>query len=505
MHINQRYKPKVQYMGFEEFGDKFFRPLDEINYYDKNIPRKDKVYPMGWDDYQDRDLVWLSTPKMIQDYINGVKRFVDNNPINIIDLNSNYKSLHPIENSTDREYYKKFIDLGYDYFIFIGKNRITLPVFTIYQGIKSGDKAFDVFKMKDENGEYLYQIEFKLFESNIDNQWKGEFYRAEKTIFPDSDIMMRISYDCPINKWIYDWSMSESNIEKFSKTWDDSKIILAKHKQFIDECMAYEEFRNWTTCKTNKGERRWSESHKIPKEFNRVWRRFEKMYDYIDEYSSNDSRFISRWKSSENKLRIMYQLISDLNDENLEPSRSFGYDGVFNDFFEWFERELTVQDAYGYSGRGTSLDFNQLTSGMKVTGSVYERRDKSELMEGVTQHSILSDVIYDKFILPLLISKDLITVKSRTRFNRYELFWNGGQRVRINGKIRKRDGSEVWFNDDDTDRLYLENISLKEFLDMDTAIDHIVPLRSGGLNDESNLEITSRSFNTFKSDYDLVV
>ena len=29
---------------------------------------------MGWDDYQDRDMVWTTKPQMIKDFITGQKR-----------------------------------------------------------------------------------------------------------------------------------------------------------------------------------------------------------------------------------------------------------------------------------------------------------------------------------------------------------------------------------------------------------------------------------------------
>ena len=36
MDLDKRYTPKVQRTGFEEFGDKYFRNLDEINYTEKS-------------------------------------------------------------------------------------------------------------------------------------------------------------------------------------------------------------------------------------------------------------------------------------------------------------------------------------------------------------------------------------------------------------------------------------------------------------------------------------
>ena len=69
MDLDKRYTPKVQRLGFEEFGDKYFRSLDEINYTDKSVPRKQRIYPMAWDDYQDRDKVWTTKPQMIRNFI----------------------------------------------------------------------------------------------------------------------------------------------------------------------------------------------------------------------------------------------------------------------------------------------------------------------------------------------------------------------------------------------------------------------------------------------------
>ena len=89
MDLDKRYTPKVQRLGFEEFGDKYFRSLDEINYTDKSVPRKQRIYPMAWDDYQDRDMVWTTKPQMIRNFITGQKRHCVNNPINIIVLKDN--------------------------------------------------------------------------------------------------------------------------------------------------------------------------------------------------------------------------------------------------------------------------------------------------------------------------------------------------------------------------------------------------------------------------------
>ena len=142
MDLDKRYTPKVQRLGFEEFGDKYFRSLDEINYTDKSVPRKQRIYPMAWDDYQDRDMVWTTKPQMIRNFITGQKRHCVNNPINIIVLKDNITSLKVgvgVEQyKHDIKYFQKFVDKGYAYFIFIGKNRTTLPIYQIWKGIKDG-------------------------------------------------------------------------------------------------------------------------------------------------------------------------------------------------------------------------------------------------------------------------------------------------------------------------------------------------------------------------------
>ena len=107
MNLELRYTPNALKMGFEEFGDKYFRKLSEINYYQENIPRLKRIYPMAWDNYQDRDLVWTAKPYMITDYIDGVKRHCTNNPVNIIILRDNIKSLSKTE--ITKEQYKKDI------------------------------------------------------------------------------------------------------------------------------------------------------------------------------------------------------------------------------------------------------------------------------------------------------------------------------------------------------------------------------------------------------------
>ena len=79
--INKRYKPVTQRLTIRKFGDTFFRSNDDINFNEPSTSEKDKVYPVGWDDLHDRDVVWTTTKNMVEDYIEGIGRYCDNNPI----------------------------------------------------------------------------------------------------------------------------------------------------------------------------------------------------------------------------------------------------------------------------------------------------------------------------------------------------------------------------------------------------------------------------------------
>ena len=93
----------------------------------------------------------------------------------------------------------------------------------------------------------------KIFDKYMDSEWKGEFYRGEKTIYPDSDIMMKISYEnfddnnyiifgnLPYNistqilaKWI-----KTNNIDKFCK-----RLILMFQKEVADRITAKPNTKN---------------------------------------------------------------------------------------------------------------------------------------------------------------------------------------------------------------------------------------------------------------------
>lgn len=499
MNLELRYTPNALKMGFEEFGDKYFRKLSEINYYQENIPRLKRIYPMAWDNYQDRDLVWTAKPYMITDYIDGVKRHCTNNPVNIIILRDNIKSLSKTEITKEQykkdiQYFQNFVDNGYDFFIFIGKNRITLPLFQIWKGIKEGLPAFDIFKEKNKNGEYIYSVEYKIFDKYMDSEWKGEFYRGEKTIYPDSDMMMKISYDCPINQWIYDWVEDEDNRADFSKTWNSQAFTLAKPKEFIDECMYYQKNKNYLGASTDI--KRWKDKESVPTGFVTNWNRFVQFYKYISVYCDGDKSMETTWKN-ENRMRLVFKTLVDMNDLKFKPKENKSKDWlpIFDELFEFVHTEISNPKSYGWSSR-TSLDFNQLTQGLKVSGAVYKKRNKIDQMEGVSQHKILTDIFAEKFFTPLLTKGMVVEVtprKSKSVDAGFALFFKNNMKVRINGQ--KQCGE--WYNEDD--KTCYKKFTFKEFVQLSRNLDHILTLRSGmGSNDDDNLEWTTQGYNQWK-------
>jgi hypothetical protein len=505
MHIENRYKPDVIKMGFEEFGDKYFRDSKEINYFDKKVSRNKKIYPMAWDDYQDRDLVWSTKKHMVDDYIDGVKRFCDNNPINIIPLRKNISSLAHTERSKeeykeDIKYFQKFVDYGYEYFIFIGKNRVTLPLFQIWRGIKQDDTKFSIFKEKDNNGKYIYNVEFRIYEKYMDSTWKGEFYRAEKTIFPDTEMMMKISYDCPINKWIYNWVEDDDNRNNFAKTWNEEAFTLAKPKEFIDECMYYQ--KNKTYLGASGDIERWKNKEEVPTGFELNWHRFVDFYNYISHFSGLNKSVETAWKN-ENRLRLVFKTLVDMSDLKLKPVKKEKkyWIPIYERLFEFVHEEIANDKSYGWSSR-TSLDFNQLIQGLKVGGAVYSKRNKVNKKQGVLQHHILTDIFSEKFFYPLIKDELVVEVTSRESKsidNKLSIFFQNKMMVRINGQ--KESGE--WYNEQDK-RCY-KKYTFNEFLQSSLNLDHILTLRSGlGTNDEHNLEWTTSEFNKWKGDTNLI-
>jgi hypothetical protein len=506
MDLDKRYTPLTERKGFEEFGDKYFRNINEINYTDKLITRKQKIYPMGWDNYQDRDMVWTTKPEMIGNFIIGQKRHCVNNPINIITLKDNIESLKAgvgVEQyKHDIKYFQKFVDMGYEYFVFIGKNRVTLPIFQIYQGIKSGDEEFKIFKAKDVNNNYIYNVEYKIFNKYMDNQWKGEFYRGEKTIFPDSDIMMKISYDCDINRTVYTFSEDDLKRETYKKTWNEPAFTNAKPKGFMDECMYYE--KNGFFIGASSEMDRWENNDNVPKKFSTNWETFEKFYKYISEYSNGKTDFEGIW-FKENRLRLVYKTISDLKKLNYIPKdKKNGWNKVFDRLIEFIESEQLNRESYGWTTR-TELDFRQLLSGMKVAGDIYTQRPfgasekKKYVIESLQQHHIITDIFGKKLFGPLLVDGILVDVEPRGSIStqeKFRIFFRNDMMIRINGQ--KKDTGE-WFNPND--KTLYKKATFKEFVQMERNLDHILSLKSGkGTNDEDNLEWATKEYNAWKAE-----
>ena len=76
-------------------------------------------------------------------------------------------------------------------------------------------------KHLDGDGNYIYNVEYKIFDKYMDSEWKGEFYRGEKTIFfSDSDIMMKISMIVQLIDGYINFQRMIKNEKMFSKTWN---------------------------------------------------------------------------------------------------------------------------------------------------------------------------------------------------------------------------------------------------------------------------------------------
>ena len=182
----RRYNPKTQRLTILEFGNKFFTKNGKILTDEIDMRTQ---YPLGWDDLHDRDVVWTTTPNMIDDFIQGIEDFTVINPFCILDLGSNIKTLDKVENRMDITYWEEQRKNN-DFFVFVGKNRTLTAIYKVWLSMVMGESTYD--RIKD------YVIEYKLFDKNFTLQWKGEIYRGEKTQYPDSEIMMLVSYPCQI-------------------------------------------------------------------------------------------------------------------------------------------------------------------------------------------------------------------------------------------------------------------------------------------------------------------
>ena len=122
------------------------------------------------------------------------------------------------------------------------------------------------------------------------------------------------------------------------------------------------------------------------------------------------------------------------------------------------------------------------------------------------QFQLLRNIVKEQFITKCISNGILIEIEPRENFDikkRLELFFKNGQMIRVNGLIEKDNGTQVWYDSNTQDVLYKE-YSVVEFFQIQKDVDHIESLRTGGTNDDSNLELTTSGFNKFKSTYKLI-
>ena len=508
MHLDYRYTPDTEYLGFEEFGDRFF--TDGINYEDDTVKRTDKIYPLAWDNKLDRDLVWLTKEVMTPDYIEGVKSHTTCNPICIIDLKKNIESfkLNKVWEEQYKDtikYYQSFVDKNYNFYVFIGKNRVTLPFYQIWVGIKNKDPKFDIFKEKRENGKYKFRVEFKVFTEYVEENWRGEYYRGEKTIYPDSPIMIKLSYsNCKWGNWIYKWTEKEENRKLFFPTWNNDAFIQAKPKEFIDSCIYYVENEKYAGSTNDMNH--WINNDKLPTNFSSSWALFEEFYKYLPVYFTDDKGKVklSEYKSwvTENRLRLLFTICHYLNNENLKPTKKIGksdkrdWSDTFDAVIEFIIAEQQNEEVYGFSAR-TALDFNQLLSGLKVGGDVYEKRRKVGKREDISQ-LVLIQTVLDKLYAKLLDNdtlRDIDRRKPKSPGLGYSLFLQGDRRLRCNGL----DKNGEWYKGP-KDPLYTDELTFKQFIQMSRNLDHIDALADGGSDsDLNNFEWATEDYNVWKS------
>lgn len=501
----RRYNPLTQRLTILEFGNKFFTKNGKILKSDE-IDMSTQ-YPLGWDDLHDRDVVWTTTPTMIDDFIQGIEDFTVINPFCILDLGSNIKTLDKVENRSDITYWEEQRKNN-DFFVFVGKNRTLTAIYKVWLSMVMGESTYD--RIKD------YVIEFKLFDKNFTLKWKGEIYRGEKTQYPDSEIMMLVSYPCQIGTWIYNYVKELAGFDKEGKLkernlnngklsilkniFKPDNLIKYEHRQLIFELMLYVKNR---TLKSTKTERlnMWKNNEDVPDGFRGLMTRLEGWIKFLGK--SKSKTFSNKWFTT-NRVTFVMMILKELEHLNLKINKDKKWDDFYEELLNYIVTSSTSKHIYGYTD-STDLTWIQLIAGLNYSAKVYDDKDCT-IPNGNEQYEIMRNVFTEEFIWDMVSKNILVEVKKRKNFNLLKilsLFILSGQMVRVNGLVKRKDGREEWFNPNSTDKLY-EHYTILKFIQTHTDVDHIKSLRGGNSNDDDNLELTTSEFNKFKSSSELI-
>lgn len=493
MNNTTRYNPVSQRFTIREFGNKFFRQFDEINF-DKIIPTKhDVIYPIGWDDKHDRGIVWSTTKDMPEGFISGIEHFTNNNPINIIDLKSNIKTLDSVKEKDDIKYWQSFVDNGYDYFVFIGKNRTLTSIYKVWKSLLIGETTYDY--LDNEN----YVIEVKIFDRNFDNKWKGEFYRGEKTQYADTLIMMYVSYDCDINDTIYSICNDSNKKRILSYLFDKDAVTQYKDRWWIFKNMWYLETRKWKD-NPKEMESMWRNNSDVPDNFNTL---FPKLLDYIkfvDKYASYSNKIkIRKELLGENFLKVAWMVLTELYKSNHTISLDKKQDDIFKVIVEYFISKMGDKTTiYGWTEKERLL-WIDLKKGLAWENrTVFKDSDRQII--GEDQLTLMLNAIQSELINSILVKEGIVIKKQKrksfTSEDQISLFNKQNQLIRVNGCKEKSDGTIEWFSDQ-TNPLY-KQYTLQEFMQEATNIDHIYAIARSGTNNDDNLELAIQQFNLWK-------
>jgi len=501
----RRYLPITQRLTILEFGNKFFTKNGKVLKPD-DIDMNTQ-YPLGWDDLHDRDVVWTTTPNMINDFIKGIENFTVINPFSILDLGSNIETLDKVENREDINYWTTQKKKN-DFFVFVGKNRTLTAIYKVWLSLIKGESTYD--HIKD------YIIEYKLFDKNFTLQWKGEIYRGEKTQYDDSEIMMLVSYPCQIGTWIYnyvkglagfdkDGKEKEKNLNKgkldiLKNIFSNDSIIKYEHRALIFDLMRYVKNR---TLKSTKKEREnmWKNNEDVPDGFRALMTRLEGWIKFLSK--AQKKTFSNKWFTT-NRITFVMMILRELEHLNLKINKDKKWDDFYEGLLNYIVTSSTSKHIYGYTD-STDLTWIQLIAGLNYSAKVYNDKDCT-IPNGSEQYEIMRNVFTEEFIWDMVNKNILVEVKKRKNFSLMKilsLFIGCGQLVRVNGLVRRKDGSEEWFNPNSKDKLY-EYYTILKFIQSHTDVDHIKSLRGGNSNDDDNLELTTSEFNKFKSSSELI-
>lgn len=504
----KRYKPKTQEATIIEFGNKFFTKNGKTLSPD-DIDMKTQ-YPLGWDDLHDRDVVWNTTPNMSDDFIQGIEDFTVINPFCIIDLGSNIKTLDPVEEREDIRYWETQQKKN-DFFVFVGKNRTLTAIYKVWLSLVNGETTYE--SIKD------YLIEYKLFDKNFTLKWKGEIYRGEKTQYPDSEIMMLVSYPCQIGTWIYnyvkglpglskDGKVSKKNLNKgklsiLKNIFKPDNIVKYEHRQLIFDLMLYVKNRSLNSTKKERLNM-WKNDEDVPNGFRTLMTYLEGWILYLKETTQKEKAFTNKWFTS-NRIKLIMMILTELEHLNLKLKKGVKWNDFYKELLTYIIDSSVSGKVYGYSDAGEDIKWLNLVRGLNFSKGIFEDKE-CKIPIDMTQYEIMRNAFTEEFITDLVSKGLLVKVEKRKNFTiqkRLELFFKAKGMIRVNGLVKRLDGREEWFNPNDKDRLY-QHYTIIQFFQIDKNIDHIKSLRGGNSNDDDNLELTTAEFNNFKSDSVLI-